>query len=131
MHNIVPWDQTDNVICERQEGLADGAGTIESRYQELALLHEISQAVLGTTDLSALADQFVAGAMRVGAYDIGLLRLARNDGAFEVAAHRGYRDAANIPPTETDPQQKFHVPTDRTSVVEDISLNVHFPRMER
>src|ERR1051325_9996862 len=98
MRNVVRWDRDRNEAHGPLHELDDG--TIESRYQELSLLHEISQAVLGTTDLPVLADQFVAGAMRVGPYDIGLLRLARSDGSFEVAAHRGFRDPTNVPPTE-------------------------------
>src|SRR5437762_72895 len=116
MHNIVRSDGADDDVCELPDGLADGARSIESRYRELSLLHEISQAVLRTTDLQALADQLVAGAMGVGPYDLGLLRFARGDGSFEVVSHWGFLDRANVPPTETNPNMNFHVlPEARTS----------------
>ena len=132
MRNSARWDGQEEEASRPPLSLVDGTATIESRYQELSLLHEISQAVLGTTDLPLLADQFVAGAMRVGAYDLGLLRFARGDGSFEVVAHRGFSDPANVPPTETNPNMNFHVlPEARTALVEDVAADPRFPRMQR
>jgi len=105
----------------------------EAGYQELLLLHEVGQAVLGTMDLPALCDQFLAGAMRVGQYDLGLLRLARKDGALEVVATRGYDDPSNLPPLiQPTAQRSLQTITGRVPVVvEDVPASGMYPRLEK
>jgi signal transduction histidine kinase/ActR/RegA family two-component response regulator/HAMP domain-containing protein len=71
---------------------------LEARFRELALIHEISQSMLKTSDLSAFLEASLDRIMPLGPYDIGVIRLL--DASRQRVEHlvsRGYRDPVNIP----------------------------------
>ncbi|HZT05634.1 MAG TPA: response regulator [Chloroflexota bacterium] len=108
------------------------AESAEASFRSASLLHEIGQAILGASDIKALADLLLDGAMRVGCFDLGMLRFARRDGALEVVAHRGFRDPENLPPIDPIPQVSLRVVQGRVPlIVEDVASAVDFPRMKR
>jgi K+-sensing histidine kinase KdpD len=94
---------------------------------DMTLLQNVTQSLLGTTELPKLVDRILDGALEIGPYDLGIVRLVdRESGDVEVAASRGYRDQANLLPegSLSDGESKaprFRVMLDvQTWVVDDL-----------
>ncbi|MBI2997999.1 MAG: GAF domain-containing protein, partial [Deltaproteobacteria bacterium] len=80
---------------------------LEVRYHELQILQEISQAVLTSQDIQTILGRILDRALLVGPFDLGVIRLL--DASSKVlmpAAHRGYRDLANLHGKTTDPKDE-------------------------
>ena len=61
------------------------------------VLHEISQIILESVELSVMMDQILEKTVEMGGFDIGMIRLFNLvSNSLEPVASRGYRDPANI-----------------------------------
>ncbi|MCH8055584.1 MAG: GAF domain-containing protein, partial [Deltaproteobacteria bacterium] len=70
---------------------------VESHYQELQILHEISQAILSSPDLETILERILDKALQIGPFDIGIIRLLEPSGKIlKPVAIRGYQDPRNV-----------------------------------
>jgi GAF domain-containing protein len=66
-------------------------------YSQLQTLHEISETILESLDLSVMMDRILEKTLERGKFDIGLIRLLHpTEKSLEPVSSRGYRDAENI-----------------------------------
>jgi PAS domain S-box-containing protein len=65
------------------------------RYTELAVLHDVSQAILNATDLEPVLKNIVDRALATLSLDIGNIRLFEPVGSTRIGIHRGYGDHEN------------------------------------
>ncbi|HBA40131.1 MAG TPA: hypothetical protein DCZ05_10430 [Deltaproteobacteria bacterium] len=80
---------------------------LEARYQELQTLQEISEAVLTSLDIQIILERILDKVLQVGPFDVGAIRLLDASGKIlQPAAHRGYRDLANLHSKTTDPKDE-------------------------
>lgn len=78
------------------------AAEIETRYGELQLLHELSQAVLSSPDMPSSLSAALKKVLASIRLDIANIRLFDGSGRLEHSAHLGYRDARNTTPHHFD-----------------------------
>ena len=70
---------------------------LKSRNRELSILKEISETILGVSDLRAVLESILEKAILSGAFDLGNIRLLNRSGkTVEVAAAKGYRNAERV-----------------------------------
>jgi PAS domain S-box-containing protein len=69
---------------------------LESRYTELAILHDVSQTTLRSTDLKAVLEKILDRALSAVSLEVGNIRLFESNGVMRIGAYRGYRDPENI-----------------------------------
>ncbi|MCH8055385.1 MAG: GAF domain-containing protein [Deltaproteobacteria bacterium] len=70
---------------------------IESRYQELQTLQEISQTILSSPDLQTIVEEILDKALLIGPFDLGVIRLLDRSGKTLIpVASRGYLDPENV-----------------------------------
>ncbi|MCZ6625127.1 MAG: GAF domain-containing protein, partial [Deltaproteobacteria bacterium] len=70
---------------------------VESHYQELQILHEISQAILSSPDLETILERILDKALQIGPFDIGIIRLLDLAGTvLKAVVSRGYQDPRNV-----------------------------------
>jgi PAS domain S-box-containing protein len=72
------------------------AQELQARYRELAILHEVSQLVFGSTNLNAVMEKILERALSVVSLDLANIRLFDPSGRMQTGAYRGYRDRENI-----------------------------------
>ncbi|MCZ6624129.1 MAG: GAF domain-containing protein [Deltaproteobacteria bacterium] len=102
---------------------------IESRYQELQTLQEISQTILSSPDLQTIVEEILDKALLIGPFDLGVIRLLDRSGKTLIpVASRGYLDPENLHGKTTDPKDAtagmilLRVITDKGArVVEDVT----------
>ncbi|MBI4528088.1 MAG: GAF domain-containing protein [Deltaproteobacteria bacterium] len=71
--------------------------TLKAQYQDLQLLHEISQIVLSSHDFKTVLQDILHKVLVAGSHDLGLIRLADlNTGMLVPVASKGYRDPENV-----------------------------------
>ena len=69
----------------------------EAHYQELKVLHDISQIILSSQDLKTVLGEILDKTLSLGSFDLGVIRLLDPSGEFlEPVANRGYRDLKNV-----------------------------------
>jgi PAS domain S-box-containing protein len=78
-------------ITERKQAQQD----LLDRYSELAVLHDVSQAILSATDLGPVLENIVDRALATLSLDIGNIRLFEPVGTTRIGIYRGYRDQEN------------------------------------
>src|SRR5918995_70246 len=78
-------------ITERKQAQQD----LSDRYTELAVLHDVSQAILSATDLEPVLQNIVDRALATLSLDIGNIRLFEPVGRMRIGIFRGYRDHEN------------------------------------
>ncbi|MPZ75341.1 MAG: GAF domain-containing protein [Deltaproteobacteria bacterium] len=85
-------------ITERKQSEED----LRSRYNEVAILHEVSQMILGAMDLEPVLAKILRLALATLSLDLGNIRLFEPIGGLRVGVHRGYHDPENIRAYYTD-----------------------------
>jgi PAS domain S-box-containing protein len=78
-------------ITERKQAQED----LLDRYTELAVLHEVSQMILGATDLEPVLENILDRALATLSLDIGNIRLFEPVGRMRIGIYRGYLDRGN------------------------------------
>ncbi|MGH7844176.1 MAG: GAF domain-containing protein [Candidatus Binatia bacterium] len=68
---------------------------LRNRYKELAILHDVSQITMKSTDLKPLLEKILDRALSVVSLDIGNIRLFEPGGRMQMGIYRGYRDPQN------------------------------------
>ena len=79
-------------ITERKQAEEE----LQSRYKELAILHDLGQLTLISTDLKAVLEKILDRALSVVSLDLGNIRLFESNGRMRVGVYRGYRHPENI-----------------------------------
>lgn len=69
---------------------------LRSRYNELAVLHDVSQAALRSADLHALVEMILDRLLTAFSLDLGNIRLFEPIGGRRLAAYRGYGNTDTI-----------------------------------
>jgi PAS domain S-box-containing protein len=69
---------------------------LQSRYKELAILHEIGQMIFASRDLKAVLGNILERALALVSLDLGNIRLFEPGGRMQTGAYRGYRDPEQI-----------------------------------
>ncbi len=79
-------------ITERKQAEED----LQNRYKEVAILHDVSQMTLGSTDLKAVLEKILDRTLSVVSLDLGNIRLFDSSGQMRMSVYRGYRDPESI-----------------------------------
>jgi PAS domain S-box-containing protein len=69
---------------------------LRNRYKELAILHDVSQITLKSTDLKAVLEKILDRALSVVSLDVGNIRLFEPSGRMRIGVYLGYRDPDNV-----------------------------------
>ena len=78
-------------VTERKQAEQD----LLDRYTELAVLHDVSQAILSATDLEPVLENIVDRVLATLSLDIGNIRLFEPVGGTPIGIYRGYGDQEN------------------------------------
>jgi PAS domain S-box-containing protein len=127
-HPLRMDDCTVRGICAVVQDITEQkqtARTLETRYQELQWLHEVSQTILISNDLNKLPATILDKALTVSLCDLGTVRLLdRTTGMIETIASRGYQNPENLLGHRKSPQDLMtrrvyrSVKLNQTAVVE-------------
>ena len=79
-------------ITERKQAEED----LQNRYKEVAILHDVSQMTLGSTDLKAVLEKILDRTLSVVSLDLGNIRLFDSSGQMRMGVYQGYRDPESI-----------------------------------
>lgn len=83
-------------IAEDVTNRKQSEANLQNRYKELAILHDLSQMTLISTDLNAVVEKTLDRALSVLSFDLGNIRLFEPLGRVQIGVYRGYRDPENI-----------------------------------
>jgi GAF domain-containing protein len=84
------------------------AAEVETRYGELRRLHELSQAVLSSPDMSSTLSAALQKVLASPRLDVANIRLFDGTGRLEHSAHLGYLNAGNTTPHHFDSSNSGH-----------------------
>ena len=80
-----------------EHGLAARTKELERSYHDTQTLHQIGRTILQTPDHRVALQSILAHCLAAGAFHVGIIRLVEpGTQNYRLAAHLGYRDAANI-----------------------------------
>src|SRR6266480_2490311 len=75
---------------------------LQNRYKEVAILHDVSQMTLGSTDLKSVLEKILDRTLSVVSLDLGNIRLFDSSGQMRMGIYQGYRDPESIREHHTD-----------------------------
>ncbi|HYY24312.1 MAG TPA: GAF domain-containing protein, partial [Candidatus Udaeobacter sp.] len=79
-------------ITERKQAEED----LQNRYKESAILHDVSQMLLSSTDLQSVLEKILDRTLSVVSLDLGNIRLFDSSGQMRMSVYQGYRDPENV-----------------------------------